>query len=338
MGRIIGIDLGTTNTVVCVIQDGEPKVITTREGLTHIPSVVCYDTEDDLFYCGQAAKDWMPKEPKNTVYSVKRLMGMHFFDEVRRDGENQNDRNRFFQIERKVGYRLRPDPEGRDDVVRILLGEEKYFKPEQISAMILKQAKEDAERFLNGEEVTGAVITVPAYFEEKQIAATHEAGKLAGLDVKHILKEPTAAAIAAGYNQNVQNRYVLVYDLGGGTFDVSLLQMNDNNFTVDGLGGNNWLGGDNFDEELVTLAAENVRASHNYDPLNEPEFRTRIKRHVEFAKQQLSETRNTVIGAMDVCTVPVDREKGKRRKPVSVNLPVSRDTFEEKIRHYIVET
>lgn len=338
MSKAIGIDLGTTNTVVSVVIDGKPVVIKTSEGIDHIPSVVCYDTKyTNDWLVGQQAKGMAADQPGNVVYSVKRLMGLlHYGEFESRTQEEQKEYERFLEIKEKVGYRLAPDPQGKDDGVRILLGGDVCRTPVEISAMILRRAREDAEKFL-GHPVSKAVITVPAYFEAKQIDATKRAGEMAGLDVLRILEEPSAAAIAAAHGRQKKSQHILVYDLGGGTFDVSVLHVNDDKFRVRALGGDNWLGGDNFDDELTSLVAAHIAQTHGYDPTGDREFRARIKPVSEEAKITLSTEDHAMINAPNCCTAPVG--DGSRRRLVSVrDLAVTRAEYARRILPFVDKT
>lgn len=342
MSKAIGIDLGTTNTVVSVVMNGEAVVIKTSENLHHIPSAVCYDESiSHEFYVGQQARNMEGGQPDNVVYSVKRLMGMLYMDELIDPGRvGTQDRERFMKVKAKLGYRLVPDPRGRDDDVRILLGKDCYLTPVEVSAKILVRAREEAERFLK-EPVTAAVITVPAYFEQKQIEATKRAGEMAGLEVLRILGEPTAAALAAARTGREKANYVLVYDLGGGTFDVSLLQAStdargEKKFAERSLGGNNWLGGDDFDQLLMAVAAAHIEALHGYNPINDRMFRAKIRPDVEQAKKTLSNRNEAVINAASCCCIPM---KGGGSRLVSINdLVVTREEFEKLISPQLDET
>src|ERR671926_727578 len=231
MSKSIGIDLGTTNSCVAVLEGGAPVVITSSEGERTTPSVVAFDEKSGERLIGQLARRQAVTNPEGTIYSIKRFMGRRF-DDV--EGEAQ-----------RVGYEVVP---GSDGDVRMHVNDKDYSPPE-ISAMILQKLKRDAEEYL-GEEVTEAVITVPAYFEDAQRQATKDAGKIAGLEVKRIINEPTAAALAYGLDKEGEQT-VLVFDLGGGTFDVSILELGEGVFEVKATNGDNHLGGDNFDKAIV---------------------------------------------------------------------------------------
>src|ERR671929_1347026 len=228
MGKSSGIDLGTTNSSVAVLEGGDPVVITSSEGERTTPSVVAFDRRSGERLVGQLARRQAVTNPERTVYSIKRFMGRRF-DDVKEEAG-------------RVGYHVKSAPGGD---IRIAVDDKEYSPPE-ISAMTLQKLKRDAEEYL-GEEVTEAVITVPAYFEDAQRQATKDAGKIAGLDVKRIINEPTAAALAYGLDKE-QEQTILVFDLGGGTFDVSVLEIGDGVFEVKATAGDNHLGGDNFDK------------------------------------------------------------------------------------------
>ena len=248
MSKVIGIDLGTTNSVVAVMEGGEPTVITNPEGSRLTPSVVGF-TKDDQRLVGQMAKRQAISNPTRTVSSIKRHMG-------------------------EAGYRVE-------------IGDKKY-SPEEISAMILQKLKADAEKYL-GETVTQAVITVPAYFSDSQRQATKDAGKIAGLEVKRIINEPTAAALAYGVDKEQEQR-IMVYDLGGGTFDVSILDIGDGVFEVLSTNGNTRLGGDDFDQRIIDYVAEQFKKENGIDLKQDKIAAQRLKEAAEKAKIELSGT------------------------------------------------
>jgi len=231
MAKVIGIDLGTTNSCMAVIEGGEPTVIPNAEGGRTTPSVVAF-TKDDQRLVGTPAKRQQVTNPQNTVFSIKRFMGRKF-DEVSEE----------MKI---VPYEV---VKGPNDDVRVKVGDHEYAPPE-LSAMILQKLKTDAEAYL-GEQVTDAVITVPAYFNNAQREATKDAGTIAGLNVLRIVNEPTAAALAYGLDKEGADQTILVFDLGGGTFDVSILELGEGVFEVKATSGDNHLGGDNFDKAIV---------------------------------------------------------------------------------------
>ncbi len=231
MGKVIGIDLGTTNSCVAVLEGGKPIVITNSEGGRTTPSVVGFGKGDERLI-GQTAKRQSVTNAENTVYSIKRFIG-------RRWEDTEEERSR-------VPYTCVP---GRDSTVDVQIRDRTYT-PQEISAMLLQKLKQDAENYL-GEPVSQAVITVPAYFTDAQRQATKDAGTIAGLEVLRIINEPTAASLSYGLDKQDQEQTVLVFDLGGGTFDVSVLQLGDGVFEVKSTSGNNHLGGDDFDNYLV---------------------------------------------------------------------------------------
>src|SRR5215212_8298485 len=234
MGRIIGIDLGTTNSVVALMEGGEPTVIPSAKGGRTVPSVVAF-TKSGERLVGQVAKRQAITNPQNTIYSIKRFMGRRWDDP-----EVQSSI-------KLVPYNVVKDP--KSDGVRVEVGDGKSYTPPEISAMILQKLKADAEAYV-GEKITEAVITVPAYFDDTQRQATKDAGKIAGLEVKRIINEPTAAALAYGLDKKTEEK-IVVYDLGGGTFDVSVLELGDGVFEVRSTNGDTHLGGDDFDAKIV---------------------------------------------------------------------------------------
>ena len=244
MGKIIGIDLGTTNSCVAVMENGEPVVIQNSEGGRTTPSIVGFTSKGDRIV-GAPAKNQMVTNPKNTVYSVKRLIG-HRFGEL--TGEAT-----------KLPYKVVDN--GADCRVEVEeAGSKKQYSPHEISAFILQKMKKTAEDYL-GQEVTEAVITVPAYFNDAQRQATKDAGKIAGLDVKRIINEPTAASLAFGFKQDQdQEKTIAVYDLGGGTFDISILELGDGVFEVKSTNGDTHLGGDDWDRVIVNWLIDGFKA------------------------------------------------------------------------------
>ena len=276
MGRTIGIDLGTTNTVLAVVENGKPTIILTRDHERHIPSMVA--RYKDSFLVGLAAKNVARANPANFIFSVKRLMGRRLSDpEVEK-------------VRGKVAYKIARAPEDSfsDDIQIISVGQ--TYSPVQISAEILKRAKADAELKL-GEEVTHAVITVPAYFNDNQKAATREAGRLAGLKVRKILDEPSAAALAFGLDLSVEDeRTIIVYDLGGGTFDISVISISNGISVVEAVKGDMWLGGNVFDEaimEFVLEEAEKETAGSRQRLEKDPFFLWQLREQAEQAKKTL---------------------------------------------------
>ena len=251
MAKVIGIDLGTTNSCMAVIEGGEPTVIPNAEGGRTTPSVVAF-TKDGQRLVGAPAKRQQVTNPQNTVFSIKRFMGRKF-DEVSEE----------MKI---VPYEV---VKGPNDDVRVKAGGKEYAPPE-ISAMILQKLKTDAEAYL-GESVTDAVITVPAYFNNAQREATKDAGKIAGLNVLRIINEPTAAALAYGLDKEGADQTILVFDLGGGTFDVSVLELGDGVFEVKATSGDNHLGGDNFDKAIVDWMVAEFKKDQGIDLSHGPD-------------------------------------------------------------------
>ena len=275
MGKILGIDLGTTNSAMAVLEGGEPTIIVNAEGDRTTPSVVGFRADGDRIV-GKAAKNQAVTNPINTVFSIKRFMGRKF-DEVQSEIKT-------------VPYKVKAGTDGRA-VVEI---EGVDYTPEQISAMILAKMKADAEKYL-GEPVTDAVITVPAYFNDAQRQATKDAGKIAGLNVQRIVNEPTAAALAYGLDKKDQDHKVLVFDLGGGTFDVSLLDLADGVVEVLATNGDNHLGGDDWDQRVIDWLADKFNSDNNIDLRKDPMALQRLKEAAENAKKELSSAQQAQI-------------------------------------------
>ncbi len=272
MGKIIGIDLGTTNSCVAVMENGEPVVIQNSEGGRTTPSIVGFTAKGDRIV-GLPAKNQMVTNPKNTVYSVKRLIGHKFSD---LQGEAT-----------KLPYAIKDH--GADVRVEVQEnGASKEYSPQEISAFILQKMKKTAEDYL-GETVTEAVITVPAYFNDAQRQATKDAGKIAGLDVKRIINEPTAASLAFGFNKDEKKeKTIAVYDLGGGTFDISILELGDGVFEVKSTNGNTHLGGDDWDRRIVNWLIDQFKADTGIDLSGDPMAMQRLREAAENAKISLS--------------------------------------------------
>lgn len=273
MGKIIGIDLGTTNSVVAVMEGTTPTVIANSEGARTTPSVVAFTKSGDRLV-GQAAKRQAITNPKNTIFSIKRFMG-RAVDEVKEE-------------EKMIPYEV---ARGENNSVRIKI-DDRLYSPPEISAMILQKMKQTAEEYL-GQKVTEAVITVPAYFNDSQRQATKDAGEIAGLQVKRIINEPTAAALAYGLDKKAQNIKIAVYDLGGGTFDISVLELGDGVFEVKSTNGDTHLGGDNFDHRLIDFLADEFKRSDGIDLRNDPMALQRLKEAAEKAKMELSQMMQT---------------------------------------------
>ncbi len=276
MGKIIGIDLGTTNSVAAVMQGGEPVVIPSAEGERLVPSVVAVNKNGERLV-GRVARNQAITNPHNTIFSVKRFMGRKADDpEVER-------------TKKRVPYAVHEAPNGD---VRVELGGKEYSPPE-VSAMILAKIKRDAEAYL-GEPVTQAVITVPAYFNDAQRNATKDAGKIAGLEVLRIINEPTASSLAYGLDKK-KNEIIAVYDLGGGTFDVSILEVGDGVFQVRSTSGDTFLGGDDFDLRIMDYLIEQFKKDNGIDLHNDRQALQRLKEAAEKAKIELSTTMQTEI-------------------------------------------
>jgi len=279
MGKIIGIDLGTTNSCVAVMEGNDPVVIPNAEGSRTTPSVVAFSKNGDRLV-GDPAKRQAVTNPQNTVFSIKRFMGRRY-DEVTEEIK-------------KVPYKI---VKGENDTVRVEIndkGQNKIYSPPEISAMILQKMKKTAEDYL-GQAVTEAVITVPAYFNDSQRQATKDAGKIAGLEVKRIINEPTAAALAYGLDRKKANEKVAVYDLGGGTFDVSILELGDGVFEVKSTHGDTHLGGDDFDQRLIDYLADEFKKKEGIDLRNDPMALQRLKEAAENAKKALSSSSQTEV-------------------------------------------
>ena len=270
MGKIIGIDLGTTNSAMAVMQSGKPEIIANSEGNRTTPSVVAINKNAERLV-GQVARRQQVTNPKNTIYEVKRLIGRSWSDkEVQRDLK-------------LMGYEIVKSGNG----VKVKMGDKEY-SPEEISAMVLGKLKSDAEAFL-GDKVSEAVITVPAYFDDSQRQATKDAGKIAGLEVKRIINEPTAAALAYGLDKDSKkDEKIAVYDLGGGTFDVSILELGDGVFEVKSTNGDTHLGGADFDRVIINYFAEQFKKEHGIDITDDKAAMQRLRDEAEKAKIELS--------------------------------------------------
>ncbi|MEY2985493.1 MAG: hypothetical protein RLZZ568_2110 [Cyanobacteriota bacterium] len=302
MGKVVGIDLGTTNSVVAVMEGGKPIVIANAEGMRTTPSVVGFNKEGELVV-GQMGRRQSVLNPQNTFYGVKRFMG-------RRYGELTPESKR-------VAYTIRRDDQDNIKVRCPRL--KKDFAPEEISAMILRKLAEEASRYL-GEKVTGAVITVPAYFNDSQRQATRDAGKIAGLEVLRIINEPTAASLAYGLDQGRMQK-ILVFDLGGGTFDVSVLEVGDGIFEVKATSGDTQLGGSDFDRRIVDWLAEKFLATENLDLRKDRQSLQRLTEAAEKAKIELSGVSTTEINLPFITAT----EEG----PKHLETQLSRAQFEE---------
>ncbi len=297
MGKIIGIDLGTTNSVVAVMEGGEPTVIASAEGGRTVPSVVAF-TKTGERLVGQLAKRQAVTNPANTVYSIKRFMGRRWDDpEVKRSGK-------------LVPYEVEKDP--KSDGVAVKLADGKVYTPPEISAMILQKLKTDAEAYL-GEKITEAVITVPAYFDDTQRQATKDAGRIAGLDVKRIINEPTASALAYGLDKKGDEK-IAVYDLGGGTFDISILELGEGVFEVKATNGDTHLGGDDFDQRVIDWLLAEFKKDQGIDLAKDQQALQRLKEAAEKAKIELSTTASTEIN-LPYITADAERSEAPRDDP-----------------------
>jgi molecular chaperone DnaK len=278
MGKIIGIDLGTTNSCVAVIEGGESEVLQNSEGQRTTPSMVAFVKKGDNVerLVGQPAKNQMVTNPENTIFSIKRFVG-----------------RRYTEVSEEISmvpYKITKDT---NDGVRVEISGKQYSPPE-ISAAILQKMKETAEDYL-GEKVTEAVITVPAYFNDSQRQATKDAGRIAGLDVKRIVNEPTAAALAYGFGDDTKDERIAVYDLGGGTFDISILELGDGVFEVKSTNGDTHLGGDDFDQKVIDWLVDQFKNEQGIDLSKDRMALQRLKEAAEKAKKELSSTQSTDI-------------------------------------------
>lgn len=273
--KIIGIDLGTTNSVVAVMEGNEPSVITNSEGKRTTPSVVAFDKDGER-KIGDPAKRQAVNNPKGTIYSIKRFMG-----------------EKYSHVEKEAQRMPYTVKQGPDDTVRVEVNGRDY-SPQEISAMVLQKMKQTAEDFL-GEKVERAVITVPAYFSDSQRQATKEAGEIAGLKVERIISEPTAAALAYGLDKKASDKKIAVYDLGGGTYDISILELGDGVFQVISTNGDTHLGGDDFDNRIIDWVVEEFQKAEGIDLRKDPQAMQRIREAAEKAKIELSSSSKTEI-------------------------------------------
>ncbi|NPA82250.1 MAG: molecular chaperone DnaK, partial [Epsilonproteobacteria bacterium] len=275
MGKVLGIDLGTTNSCMAIYERGEAKVIANKEGKNTTPSVVAFTDKGEILV-GDPAKRQMVTNPKKTIYSVKRIMGMMCNEEKAQEAKK---RLPYEIVDRNGACAVEIDG--------------KVYTPQEISAKILMKLKEDAEAYL-GEEITEAVITVPAYFNDSQRKATKEAGTIAGLNVLRIINEPTSAALAYGLDKKNAEK-IVVYDLGGGTFDVTILETGDNVVEVLATGGDAFLGGDDFDNRIIDWLVEEFKKEHGIDLKQDIMALQRLKEAAENAKKELSSAMETEI-------------------------------------------
>ena len=311
MAKILGIDLGTTNSAMAIVEGGEPKILENAEGNRTTPSVTALSKSGERLV-GLLAKRQAVVNPHNTIYSVKRLIGRKYSDlEVQRD-------------KKVLPFELRESSSGG---VEVKMGEQ-WYKPEEISAMVLAKLKADAESKL-GEKITEAVITVPAYFDDSQRQATKNAGEIAGLTVRRIINEPTAAALAYGFNRQ-KNEKIVVYDFGGGTFDVSVLEVGDDVVEVKATGGDTHLGGDDFDAHIIEHLLEEYKKSEGIDLSKDPLALQRLREAAEKAKHELSTVAETEIN------LPYVTSDAAGPKHFLVKL--SRAKLESLVQHYIDES
>ena len=301
MGKILGIDLGTTNSAMAVLEGGAPTIIVNAEGDRTTPSVVGFRADGDRVV-GKAAKNQAVTNPKNTVFSIKRFMG-------RKYSECTSELKTVpYEVKEGQGGRAVVNIEGED------------YTAEQISAMTLAKMKADAEKYL-GETVTDAVITVPAYFNDAQRQATKDAGKIAGLNVKRIVNEPTAAALAYGLDKQGSDQRILVFDLGGGTFDVSILDLADGVFEVLSTSGDNHLGGDDWDQRVIDWMADKFQQENSIDLRQDPMALQRLKEAAENAKKELSAAQQATINLPFITM--------NQSGPLHLNYTLTRAEFEK---------
>ncbi|ACH94755.1 molecular chaperone DnaK [Borrelia recurrentis] len=311
MGKIIGIDLGTTNSCVAIMEHGKPVVIQNSEGGRTTPSIVAYTNKGERLV-GQVAKNQMVTNPENTIYSIKRFMGRRF-EEVASEIK-------------MVPYKVE---KGQNGDARVNISNiKKQMSPPEISAATLTKMKETAEAYL-GEKVTEAVITVPAYFNDAQRQATKDAGKIAGLDVKRIVNEPTAAALAYGIEKK-HEEIVAVYDLGGGTFDISILELGDGVFEVKSTNGDTHLGGDNFDDEIIKYLITEFKKDSAIDLSNDKMALQRLKEAAEKAKIELS-------GAQEA-SINLPFITADANGPKHLQYTLTRAKFEQMVDHLVQKT
>lgn len=311
MNKILGIDLGTTNSVIAVMEGGTPTVIPNSEGLRTTPSIVAYTKKEELLV-GQIAKRQSVINPENTFFSIKRFIGSKF-NEVKQEST-------------QVSYKIKEDLKGNIKVICPVLNKE--FSPEEISAQVLRKLSNDASKYL-GQTVEKAVITVPAYFNDSQRQATKDAGKIAGLEVLRIINEPTAASLAYGLDKK-NNETILVFDLGGGTFDVSLLEVGDGVFEVLSTSGDTHLGGDDFDRKIVNFLIENFYKEFQIDLSKDAQALQRLTEAAEKAKVELSTLTETVINLPFITA----NETG----PKHIEVNITRAKFEQLCEELILRS
>ncbi len=310
MGKIIGIDLGTTNSCVAVMEGNEPVVIQNAEGGRTTPSVVAFSKDGERLV-GAPAKRQAITNPEKTISSIKRFMG-RMFNEIKEESS-------------QASYKV---VKGDDGTARVEIEDRKYA-PQEISAMVLQKMKQTAEEYL-GEKVTDAVVTVPAYFNDAQRKATQEAGKIAGLEIKRIINEPTAASLAYGLDKKETDQTIVVYDLGGGTFDVSILELGDGVFEVKSSSGDTHLGGDDFDQRLIKFLAEEFKKDEGIDLREDPMAMQRLKDAAEKAKVELSSSQKTNVNLPFITAT----DSG----PKHLNIDITRAKFEQLVDDLVKRT
>lgn len=308
MSKILGIDLGTTNSAAAIVEGGEPRIIENAEGNRTTPSVVAISKTGERLV-GLVAKRQAVTNPTNTIYGIKRFMGHKFTDPA---------------VQKDKGIVPYTVSQSQNGGVTIRLGDKEYT-PEEVSSMILQKLKTDAEAKL-GEPITEAIITVPAYFDDAQRQATKDAGKIAGLDVKRIINEPTAAALAYGFNKR-KNEQIIVYDFGGGTFDVSVLEVGDDVIEVKSTGGDSHMGGRDIDQKIVRWIADSFKKETGIDVSKDPLALQRLDEAAEKAKHELSTTLDTEINIPFIAS--------DSSGPRHLQMKLSRATLEELAREYI---
>jgi molecular chaperone DnaK len=314
MAKVIGIDLGTTNSCVAVMEGGTPKVIANAEGMNTTPSIVAF-TDDGERLVGLPAKRQAVTNPVNTLFAIKRLIGRRYSDPM-----VEKDKN-------LVPYKIIQGGNG-DAWVE---AQGKHYSPSQVSAFILQKMKETAEAYL-GHSVTQAVITVPAYFNDAQRQATKDAGKIAGLEVLRIINEPTAAALAYGLDKKKQSKTIAVYDLGGGTFDISILEIGDGVFEVKSTNGDTFLGGEDFDMRLVEYLASEFKKENSIDLKNDKLALQRLKEAAEKAKIELSSAQQTEINLPFISMSP------QTQSPLHLTMKLTRAKLESLVEDLIMKT
>jgi molecular chaperone DnaK len=308
MSKVIGIDLGTTNCCVSVLEGGTVQIIPNKEGGRTTPSVVGF-TEKDERLVGQIAKRQAVTNPNNTLYAVKRLIGRKFASEE------------VEKMRESVPFEIAESPNG-DAHIRVF---ERNFSPPEISAIVLQRLKQAAEEFL-GDKITEAIITVPAYFDDMQRQATRDAGKIAGLAVERIINEPTAAALAYGFGKN-KNEKVVVYDLGGGTFDITILEINDGVFEVLSTSGNTFLGGEDFDQRIIAWLVESFKLENGIDLREDRLALQRLKEAAERAKCELSSVAETTVNLPFIAADVTG--------PKHINTALTRVKFEDLVKDLV---